>query len=212
MCSLFDSRDLAELVRTEEEPRANGRANRHHGECKLTEEQVLGVLECVCEYMRGQREYYLSIGTSLDDTHVAAMSAFFSPTLLAGIKVVQLVGQRTMAPSYCQAIGALNFRGFRDFTHMASITFEDVLVFNDKLTERTLFRALVRSVQFQELGVDRYVELVFRVFLETGWRLNVPLEGHAFELETKFVNNRETPFSVEEGVRARVSQNRYASL
>jgi len=212
MCSLFDSRDLAELVRVGEEPVANGGANRSHGECKLTEEQVLNALESVCEYVRAQREYYLSIGTPLDSTHLAAMRPFFSPTLLAGIKLVQLEGQRLMAPSYWLEIGALDFRGFREFTHMASMTFEDVLVFNDKITERLLFHALVRSVQFQELGVDRYVELFFRAFLDTGWRFSVPLEGHAFELETKFVKNPETPFSVEEEVRARVSQNRYGSL
>jgi hypothetical protein len=167
------------------------------------------VLKCVCEYTRGQREYYASIGQPLDSQHVEAMKPFFSPRLLAGIKVVQLEGQRIIAPSSCQEIGALDFRGFREFTHMASMTFEDVLVFNDKMTERLLFHALVRAVQFQVLGLDRYVELFFRVFLNTGWRFSVPLEGHAFELESKFVQNREAPLSVEDEVRMRVSEHYY---
>jgi hypothetical protein len=212
MCSLSDSWDLARLVRLKDAPGANSGAFRNQGECKLTEEQVLNMLECVCEYIREEREYYLSIGKPLDSEHVAVVRPFFSPTLLAGIKVVQLEGQRIKVPSDRQEIGALDFRGFREFTHMASMTFEEVLVFNDKITERLLFHALVRSVQFQVLGLARYVELFFRVFLDTGWRFNVPLEGHAFELESKFVENRETPFSVEEEVRTRVIQNRYESL
>jgi len=212
MGSLFDSLDLARFVPGKGGPRANREARRSERACKLTEEQVLNLLECVCEYMRGQREYYEPLGKPLDSEQVAVMRPFFSPTLLAGIKVVQLEDQRITAPSYCQEIGALDFLGFRDFTHLASMTFEDVVVFSDKITERSLFHALVRSVQFQVLGLERYVELFFRVFLETGWRFSVPLEGHAFELESKFVKNRETSSSVEEDVRARVSQNRYESL
>ncbi len=212
MRSLSYSWGLARPVPVQGETRANCGASRSEGECELIEEQVLNVLECVCEYMRGQREYYAFVGKPLDSGHVAMMRPFFSPTLLASIKVVQLEGQRIKAPSYCQEIGALDFRGFREFTHMASMTFEDVLVFNERITERMLFHALVRSVQFQVLGLDRYVELFFRVFLATGWRFSVPLEAHAFELEAKFVSNRDIPFSVEEAVRTRASQNCYESL
>ncbi len=212
MRSLSYSWDLAGPVPVKGEPRANCGARRSEGKCKLIEEQVINVLERVCEYMRGQREYYLAIGKPLDKEHVAMMRPFFSPTLLAGAKVVQLEGQRIKEPSYCQEIRALQFRCFQDFAHMASMTFEDVLVFNEKITERLLLHALVRSVQIQVLGLDRYVELFFRVFLATGWRFSVPLEAHAFELEAKFVKNREIPFSVEEAVRTRASQNRYESL
>lgn len=209
MYSSSDSRDLARLDGVEDEPGEKGGAIRRQRECRLTEEQVLNALECVCEYMRGHREYYATISRPLDSEYVEAMEPFFSRTLLADIKIVQLEGQRIMAPSYCQEIGAFDFRGFREFTHMASMTFEDVLVFNDKMTERLLFHALVRAVQFQVLGLDRYVELFFRVFLNTGWRFSVPLEGHAFELESRFVENRETPLSVENEVRMRVGERRY---
>lgn len=179
------------------------------GKCALIEEQVLHVCARVCGYMQGQREHYLSIGKPLDSRPVEVMGPFFSPKLLAAAKVVQLVGQRITEPSFGQEIRALGLHGLVQVTHIASMTFEDVLVFNDKITDRLLFHALVRSVQFQVLGLDRYVELFVRAFVDTRLRFRVPLEGHAFELESKFAADREAPFSVEDEVRMWVSQHRY---
>jgi hypothetical protein len=159
--------------------------------------------------MRGQREHYLPMGKPLDSKQAAVMSPFFSPTLLAGVKVVQLVGQRITEPSFCQEARALGFEGLPELSHMATVTFEDVPVFNEKITERLLFHALVPAVQFQVLGMDRYMELYVRAILETRWRFSVPLEAHIFELTSKFAGNRKKPFSVEDEVRMWVSQHRY---
>jgi hypothetical protein len=192
--------------------RPNAGAIRNQGTCELTEERVLQVLARVCGYMREQREHYLPMGKPLDREQVAAMRPFFSPTLLAGVKVVQLVGCRITEPAFCQEARALGFEGVPELSHMASLTFEDVLVFNEKISERLLFHALVPAVQFQVLGMDRYVELYVRAILETRWRFSVPLEAHIFELTSKFVANRKKPFSVEDEVRMRVSQHRYESF
>jgi hypothetical protein len=67
----------------------------------------------------------------------------------------------------------------------------------------------VLAVQFQVLGLDRYVELFVRAFLDTRLRFSVPLVGHAYELESKFAADRMTRFSVDDEVRMRVSQHRY---
>jgi len=209
MCTLLESRGPAPTDQREGEVRPNSDAIRSQGRCEPTEGQVIQLLAQVCGYMRGQREHYLCIGKPLDSKDVAAMKRFFSPALLAGVKIVQLVGQRITEPSFCQKVRALGFQGLPELTHMASVTFEDVLVFNDKITERLLFHALVRSVQVQVLGLDRYVELFVRAFLDTRWRFSVPLEAHAFELESKFATDRKRAFSVEDEVRMRASQHRY---
>lgn len=203
---------LSELSATDQrsgERRPNSGAIRKQGGCELTEEGILRVLARVCDYMRGQREHYLSVGKPLDSEQVAVMSPFFSPQLLAGVKVVQLVGRRIPEPSYCKEARALGFEGLPEFSHMASVTFEDVLVFNEKITERLLFHALVPSVQFQVLGMDRYMELFVRALLDTRWRFSVPLEAHIFELESRFAADRRKPFSVEDEVRMRVSHHGY---
>ena len=209
MCYLSESRDPVSTVQMNGDLRPNSGAIRNQGRCELTEEQVLHVCARVCGYMRGQREHYLSMGKPLDSEHVAAMRPFFSPTLLADVKVVQLLCQRITEPSFCQEARALGFEGPPQFSHMASVTFEDVLVFNEKITERLLFHALVPSVQFHVLGVGRYIELFVRAFLDTRWRFSVPLEAHIFELEAKFAADRKKPFSVEDEVRISVSKHRY---
>jgi hypothetical protein len=206
---LCESRDSAATGPVKRELPANSGAMRNQGRCELTEQQVLRVLARVCGYMRGQREHYLPMGRPLDSEQVAAMRPFFSPTLLAGVKVVQLEGRRITEPAFCQEARALGFEGLPEFSHMASVTFEDVLVFNEKITERLLFHALVPSVQFQVLGMERYMELFVRAILETRWRFSVPLEAHIFELTSKFAADRKKPFSVEDEIRMRVRQHRY---
>ena len=209
MCSLLESRDLAPIVKMKGERRPNSVAVRSQEKCELTEEQVLHVLEQLRGYMHGQRKHYLPFGKPLGSERVGLMSRFFSPSLLSRIKVVQLENRRITSPSFCQEIRASGFPGLKEFTHGASMTFEDLLVFNDKITDRLLFHALVRSVQFQVLGLDRYAELFVRAFLDTRLRFGVPLERHAFELDSRFAADRKTPFSVEDEVRMRVSEHHY---
>ena len=175
----------------------------------LSDDDALEAISCVCSYVRGQRDHYFPKSEPLDREHVASMLLFFSPTLLAGIKVVQLATWGISEPSLWPESRAVGYKSLLEFTHMASATFEDILVFNDKITERILFRALVRAVQFQVLGLERYTEFFVRAFLRTRWRFNVPLEAHAFELESKFAANPKKFFSVEDEVRFRVNQHRY---
>ncbi len=92
---------------------------------------------------------------------------------------------------------------------MASVTFLDVVVFNEKLTERSLFHALVHAVQFHVLGLERYAELWVRGFVDTKVHFTVPLETHAFSLESKFVRPDPGRFSVEDEVRLWLKQGRY---
>ena len=209
MCSLLKSRGLAPIVEMKGELRPNSVAVRNQEKCQLTEEQVLHVLEQLRGYMRGQRKHYLPFGKPLGSALIGLMSRFFSPSLLSRTKVVQLVNRRITAPSFCQEIRASGFPSLKEFTHGASMTFEDLLVFNDKITDRLLFHALVRSVQFQVLGQERYTESFVRAFLDTRLRFGVPLEAHAFELDSRFASDRKTPFSVQDEVRLRVSEHHY---
>ncbi len=92
---------------------------------------------------------------------------------------------------------------------MDSLTFLDVVVFNEALTERSLFHALVHAVQFQVLGVERYTELFVQSFMRTKTHFTVPLEAHAFSLVSKFLRPSPERFSVEEYVRQWVADGRY---
>jgi hypothetical protein len=135
------------------------------------------------------------------------MGKFFSPTLLAKVRVVQLadLGLGRIEVK----LRSNTHQNLLQLTHMASVTFEDVVVFNEPLTPRLLFHALVHAVQFQLLGLPRYTELFVRAFVATRWRFNVPLEAHAFELESRFVTDCRQAFAVEDEVRLWIDRDRY---
>jgi hypothetical protein len=176
---------------------------------KLTEPQLLQAAECVSDYLRGQRDHYALIASPLSVHQKAAMWPYFSDTLLDQIRVVELKGARVPSPAFYEKAKALGFENLPQVTHMDSLTFLDVIVFNESISERALFHGLVHAVQFQVLGLDRYVDLFVRCFANTKFHFTVPLEAHAFSLESRFARPVAGRFSVEEQVQLWAKQNRY---
>ncbi len=123
--------------------------------------------------------------------------------------MVELRNQWIPSPPFYAEANALGLTNLPDLTHMASLTFEDVIVFPSEITNRRLFHALVHAVQFSVLQFERYTELFVRGFLRTRSHVSVPLETHAFSLESKFTENPDVPFSVEEIVKLWAHQGRY---
>ncbi|MBZ5682472.1 MAG: hypothetical protein LAO24_20460 [Acidobacteriia bacterium] len=179
---------------------------------RLSEEQVLEAVCLVSSYLREQRDRYLPSAVPLSPELKAAMGPYFSPELLDGVRMVQLNGERVPCPAFYAEARALGFANLPEIAHMNSLTFLDVLVFNEKLTGRTLFHALVHAVQFQVLGLERYSELFVRSFVNTKLHFTVPLEAHAFSLEARFSRPEVETFSVEEQVRLWATHGRYEAM
>jgi len=166
-------------------------------------------IQHVSTYLRQLREHYFAVARPLSHQHKASMASCFSPALLDQVRIVQLEGQRVPTPSFYAEARALGFSNLPEVTHMDSVTFLDVVVFNETLTERSLFHALVHAVQFQILGVERYTELFVQSFMRTKTYFTVPLEAHAFSLVSKFLRPSPERFSVEDHVRQWVADGRY---
>ena len=175
----------------------------------LNDQQILQAVEYVSSYLRDQRERYLPSAAPLSEQNQAVMRPYFSATLLDQVKVVELHGARLPNPPFYAEAKALGFVSLPELTHMNSLTFLDVLVFNEGVTQRSLFHALVHAVQFQVLGLERYTELFVHSFVNTRFHFRVPIEAHAFFLESKFARPAAEHFSVEDKVRLWVKQNRY---
>lgn len=176
---------------------------------ELTGERITQAIEVVSSYLRDQRESYFCSGKPLSKHSKALMWPYFSPELLDQVRVVELHGQRVPNPPFYPQAKALGFANLPELTHMHSLTFLDVVVFNERMSERCLFHGLVHAVQFEVLGLERYTELFVRSFVNTKLHFSVPLEAHAFSLESKFMSARAQRFSVEEQVRLWVKQGRY---
>ncbi len=175
----------------------------------LPEEKVLTAIERLCQYLEDQRREFQPQGSPLSLDQHELMKPFFPPSLLPAIRIVELRNQRVPAPPFYAEAKALGFKNLPEVPHMASMTFDDVVVFSDEISGRRLFHALVHAVQFKVLGLERYAELFVRSFLRTRNYVSVPLEMHAFSLEMQFSEKPDEPFSVEEKVRLWANQGRY---
>lgn len=178
-------------------------------EPRVNEEQILEISASVVSYLREQRERYCASGTPLQAQSSAIMQAFFSPSFLDGVRTVQLIGRPIPEPPFYARARELGFANLPDFPHIATLTFQDVLVITEELTDNVLFHALVHAVQIQILGLQRYADLVVRGFLRTRSHIAVPLEAHAFALEARFVRDGGDRFSVEDQVRLWIREGRY---
>jgi hypothetical protein len=176
---------------------------------QISEERIVQAIELVSSYLRDQRERYVRSGETLNRHQKALMWPYFSPALLDRVRIVELRGDRIPNPPFYSEAKALGFNNLPQLTHMHSLTFVDVIVFNEKVTERCLFHGLVHAVQFEALGLERYAELFVRGFVNTKLHFSVPLEAHAFSLESKFMGSPAQRFSVEDQVRLWLKQGRY---
>jgi hypothetical protein len=172
-------------------------------------EQTAKAIQYVNTYLRQQRAQYFPAALPLGNHHKSAMWPYFSAGLLDRVRVVELEGQRICTPSFYAEARSLGFNNLPEVTHMDSVTFLDVVVFNEVLTERSLFHALVHAVQFYILGVERYTELFVEQFMRTKNHFNVPLEAQAFSLTSQFMRPSEEKFSVEEQVQRWVADGLY---
>ena len=162
----------------------------------------------VSQYLQEQREYFAPVATRLSPSRKASMWPYFSVALLDRVRVIELHGATVAIPKFFAEVRELGFEP-PPISHMDSLTFLDVLVFNQVLTERALFHALVHSVQIQIVGVQRYAELWVQSFAKTRTHFTVPLEVQAFALASRFSRTATERFSVEEEVLRWLSEDRY---
>jgi hypothetical protein len=175
----------------------------------LSEDRILEAIDLVSSFLREQREHYFHSSAPLTQHQKAPMGGYFSSDMLERVQIVKLDGTRVPNPPFYDQARALGFTNLPEITHMHAVTFLDVIVFNEEVTERTLFHGLVHAVQFELLGLERYSNLFVRSFLKTKLHFSVPLEAHAFSLESKFVGAAAHFFSVEDQVRLWMKQGRY---
>jgi hypothetical protein len=175
----------------------------------LPEPQIAHAVKRVSDYLGSQREIFFTRGVPLGPRQKEILQPFFSPALLDRVRTLELHGRRLPPPPFYLEALALGIGNLPELTHMSALTFVDVIVFNDLIIERALFHGLVHAVQFQILGVERYTDFFVRAFLRTHAHFTVPLETHAFSLESKFAVDPGKVFSVEEQVRLWLREGRY---
>jgi len=189
-----------------------GEARANSGNLALSEAKILDASERVGRYIREQQERLQPIGEPLNRDQQSAMMPFFSQELLAKVRAVKLDPQRAPYSPLLSEAKTLGVTNASDLMHATSLTFYDVLIFHDEITDRALFHALVHALQFEVLGLERYTELLVRGFVQMRSQAKIPLEVHAHALESGFAKGPAQPFSVEEKVRLWANQGRYSQV
>ncbi|MGC2694357.1 MAG: hypothetical protein WA738_01055 [Candidatus Angelobacter sp.] len=87
-----------------------------------------------------------------------------------------------------------------DFSGMAAITFIDVIVSHEEVTDALLFHELVHVVQYAQLGIKGLASRYVNGFIHGGRYEQIPLEKNAYLLESRFSQNPSQPFSVADEV------------
>lgn len=164
-----------------------------------SEEQIAQAVEWLTGYLQQQRNHYFAVAGALSPQHKTMIRPFFAQGLLERVRVLELRGARVAVPEFFSEVRAAGFEP-PEISHMDSLTFADVVVFNQQLTLRALFHALVHAVQIQVLGLERYAKFWVESFVRSGTHFTVPLEVHAFSLASRFLSPLAERFSVEEEV------------
>ena len=155
---------------------------------EVSTDQIAQAVGWISGYLQDERNYYSPVAIPLATDHKARMWPCFSTALLDRIRIVELHGARVRVPDFVAKVRALGFDP-PEIAHMDSITFVDIVAFNQRLSERALVHALVHAVQIDLLGLDRYSDLWVRGFLKTRAHFTVPLEIHAFSLSSRFLRS-----------------------
>lgn len=171
--------------------------------------QVQDAIAKVSLYLQGQRDLYYAIGEPLNSELRNKLQGFYSESLLDRVRIVELKDRRVDNPWFYEEARAKGIQNLPDIAHKVAVTFLDVVVFNQRVTQRDLFHGLVHVAQVKLLGEERFAELFVTGFLQARSYFLIPLKAHAFALDTRYAEDPNTRFSVEDEVLRWDLQDRY---
>lgn len=172
---------------------------------QLSPQQIAAFMQQVAEYVRAQRAHYSGRAVPLAFSEI--WSRFFASVDLQRIRIVQPGQERVPNPPFYADLEMLGFSGLPNFTTMAAITFDDVVVFHDPLTPQLIFHEMVHVVQYRLLGIDEFARLYVRGYLHGGYA-GTPLEVCAYQLDGRFIMGS-VGFDVESEVKSWIDKGAF---
>ena len=174
------------------------------------ERQLYEAIEIFALYLQAERDGYYGQGEPLRGEPLKTMRGYFNDELLNKVRVCKLTKERVPNPWFYSVAKERGYGNLPDLPHLASVTFLDVIVFNEKFSTRDLFHGLVHAAQVQSMGVNEFASLFVRGFLQARSYFLVPLKAHAFSLDARFAANPGSPFPVEDEIRTWWRTGRYS--
>jgi hypothetical protein len=190
-------------------PEAGRREETSPGRPAVTEELVAAAAAGLLAYLQEERGRFRPQGRRLNEKTNAVFAKFFPLELLEQVRVVASMGQRLATPPFFERARQLGIANLPDLAHKSSITYLDVVVFNERMTDRELFHGLVLAAQARVLGERLFAELFVRGLARMRSYPLAPMKAQAFALDTRFAADPERGFSVEEEIRRWFNEGLY---
>jgi hypothetical protein len=153
----------------------------------------------VADYISSSRKKYSMDAVPLTSEQRLAMQPFFPAEILDQTRLLALQGQRIQDPGFYSMARMMGFKDLPSFSDVAAVTFVDVIVSHEDISDTLLFHELVHVVQYAQLGVKEFGARYVSGFVTGGGYEGIPLEKNACELERRY--SAKQVFSVEEEVK-----------
>ena len=168
---------------------------------KLPPAMISQLAAMVEEYITSSRNKFAPQAVPLTEAQRNAMQPFFPAGILDRARLCVLRGKRVPNPSMYSMAKMMGIRNLPDFSEMAAITFVDVVVSHEEFTDDLLFHELVHVVQYEQMGIKEFAARYINGFIQGGSYEESPLEKNAYVLDSRFSQNGQQPFSVDDEVR-----------
>ena len=149
-------------------------------------------------------------GRALSAAEIDALKSFIPLAVLQDVRVASV--RVIQNPPFYADLERAGIEIPLDFRQMTGITFMDTILVAEAAPIPSsewlplLFHELVHVLQYQELGLDRFVKLYVLGWAAGGFRYeDIPLERDAYELDGKFRAAPTESFDALRAVRRRLS-------
>lgn len=163
------------------------------------------------QWVREQRDAHRRRATPLSEEASRLFEPFFDAAVLTNARFVEV--PIIANPAFFAPLRAMALPDPIDFTQMEGITFQDTVVLSRARmapgppSASLLFHELVHVVQYDLLGVERFVEEYVNGWAANGFRYEaIPLEQMAYELADRFTAAPTSAFAVRSQVGRRLGR------
>jgi len=180
------------------------------GAARPTEQLLAFLIAQAPAWIQAERSAHRPTARRLTTGEIDAFRAFIPLAVLAKVRLAAVPVIQN--PPFYADLEDVGIQIPLDFRRMTGITFIDTILISDAApvppTEwlPLLFHELVHVLQYEELGLNRFVQLYVNGWAEGGFRYeDIPLERDAYELDAKFRSAPAQPFDTLATVRNQLS-------
>jgi len=130
---------------------------------KFPPEQIVELSNSVAAYIAEQRDFFMPNARPVTPEYKRLLSPFFPADILDQVRVIR---GRASEPSFYPKLKTAGIRKAPRFSQMAGITFQNVVVHVEPITEALLFHELVTLFSTSILACRDLQSTMFAVFSE----------------------------------------------